>query len=560
MAKKIVALYIDDTSLRLMVSRGKRINKLAEAQLQLGDTEVKADIKENELTTKVRHLLKSNKVRSKKVILGISGRNCLTRPITLPQLPKTMLDEAVTREAKRVLPVPTEQLYLSWQIIPAPGEKTQVFLTATPRHIADHLLGILRQMGLKPYLMDIKPLALARVVKESTAIIVDVQPNEFDIVIMSNGIPQPVRTIPFPNEAQSQRDRLSMVREDLKRTIEFYNANNPETPLGPDTSIYVAGELAEKPKLGKSLSEELGYPVLPLSSPLKNPKNFDLNHYLVNVGLTLKELEKEAGPLIANLNTLPVPYRTKPISVTRVLAVPSAAAVLILIVGGVLVIQTTSSNIAATQDQLTNTTHILEQKQAMKKELNAEIAEIENKIATAETKHGTISEALNILDDTGDVTNGDLLVTTASLLSSINLTSVTHSTAQLTISGKAPNEDDILAYARALDNSGRFTEITVASIRRVDTGDADAGDSESGGEVEGEGEEDAGEEGEGEGEEDAGEEGEGEGEEDAGEEGEGEGEEDAGEEGEGEGEEDAGGSSENTYMQFVLVLKTGGAD
>ncbi len=513
MAKKIVTLYIDDTSLRLMVSKGRRISKLAEMPLPLSSAKVSADIKETELATRIKHLLKTNKVKAKKVILGISGRNCLTRPITLPQLPRAMLAEAVTREAKRVLPVPPEQLYLSWQTTPTPEGKLQVFLVAIPRPTADNLLQILHQAGIKPYLMDIKPLALARIVREATAIIIDVQPTEFDIVIMANGIPQPVRTIPFPSETRSQKEKLATIREDLCRTIEFYNSNNPQAPLAPDTPLFVAGELAEKPNMAKSLSHDLGYPVSPLASPLKNPKNLDQTRYLVNVGLALKEVDKEARSSLANVNALPTPYRPKPISLSRILAVPSAAAVISLIVGGTLVIQMTSADIAARQNQLDNTTHILEQKLAKKKELKAEIAELEGKIAEAETALNNLSQALAILDQSGSIINGDLQATTGSLVGSINLTRISHAQSQLTINGWATNEEDILAYARALNKSGRFTEVTIANIRRINSDDT------QGGEIE--------EEGDG---------------------------------GEGSGEEIEAVVTQNQALDFTLILKTGGKD
>ena len=74
-----------------------------------------------------------------------------------------------------------------------------------PRQIVDALLEILKQVKIKPYLMDIKPLALARLVKDNMAIIVDIQPYNFDIVIMADGIPQPVRTVSFPEEDLSRQ-------------------------------------------------------------------------------------------------------------------------------------------------------------------------------------------------------------------------------------------------------------------------------------------------------------------------------------------------------------------
>ncbi|GAI28594.1 unnamed protein product, partial [marine sediment metagenome] len=86
--------------------------------------------------------------------------------------------------------------------------------------------------------MDLKPLLLARVVKEATAVIVDVQPTEFDIVIMGDGVPQPIRTVPLPSEELSWQEKLPMIRDELDRTIKFYNSNNPEKPLVSTIPIF----------------------------------------------------------------------------------------------------------------------------------------------------------------------------------------------------------------------------------------------------------------------------------------------------------------------------------
>ena len=167
MARKITTLYINDTSVRLMVANGKRISKLADAPLDMSLSDTSIKVREAEVVAKIKHLFKAHKIQAKKVIIGLSGLHCLSRPAVLPQLPRAMLDEAVIREAKRVMPVPPEQLYISWQIISATEGKMQAFMVAMPRQIADTLLSILHQVGLKPYLMDIKPLALARLVKEA---------------------------------------------------------------------------------------------------------------------------------------------------------------------------------------------------------------------------------------------------------------------------------------------------------------------------------------------------------------------------------------------------------
>jgi len=115
-----VILYIDDTSLRLLVTSGQKIKRWADMRLEAGMVKDSMVLQEDEVGAKIKNLLRGQKVSTKKVILGLSGLHSLTRPANLPLLPKAMLAEGVTREARRVLPVPLDQLYLTWKIIPGP--------------------------------------------------------------------------------------------------------------------------------------------------------------------------------------------------------------------------------------------------------------------------------------------------------------------------------------------------------------------------------------------------------------------------------------------------------
>jgi len=470
MAKKIVTLYIGDTSLRLMVTHGKRIKEWAEVSLEPALLQDTAGIKEAEVATKIKQLFKDQKVKTKKIMVGVSGLHCLTRPITFPRLPKEMLDEAVRREAARVLPLPLEQLYISWQTTPAPKEKTQVFLTAIPCQTADALLKALRQAGLKPSFMDIKPLLLARVVREATAVIVDVQTTEFDIVIMADGVSQPIRTIPFASEALSSEEKLTMIRNELDRTITFYNSNNPENALTSSVPIFASGELADEPELCQTLSDEIGNPVLPLSSPLECPEGFSPSRYMANIGLVLQEVlsEKEAGPSLVNLNSLPVPYQPKPISLTNIFAVPGVVMAVGTIVFLIMLIQTGSADIASTRVQFNTIDQLLQQKLSQRQELTGNIAELQREIDEVEASRDNFAAAIGSLEKQSVGINRHLEVTMKSLPSAISLSSISYANNMLAISGQAPSERGVLSYLRKLETSGSFGEITIANMTRIE--------------------------------------------------------------------------------------------
>lgn len=466
MAKNTTSLYISDNGIRLMVTRGKRITKLADMPLDVSLVDINSE-KEAELVTKIKLLFKSNRIGARKIILGISGLHCLTRPVSLPELPKAMLDEAITREAKRVLPIPLDQLHVSWQVMSSAGGKIQVFMVAIPKHIADTLVRILNKTGFKPYLMDIKPLALARVSREPTAIIVDIQVKEFDIIIMCKGIPQTVRTVPFPQEYLAQADRLSIVRDELKRTIQFYNSNNPEDSIQPNATMLVSGELVDEAETLEFLAQELGYKVSLLVSPLKCLKQLDPSHHLANVGLALKELVKGSGPLLPNFNTLPLPYLPKQIPRDRLMAVPAAAVAVGLVVLLFFTVQNAAAKIESDQNDLGMTQTLLEQKQAQKKELQQSVAAAEKNLDGIVASTEKYTAALESMNTKAKSMNGDLQASVDNIVTDLNLSRISHSGGQVSLFGQAATEQEIMQYVRKLQDTGRFLEITIANITRV---------------------------------------------------------------------------------------------
>jgi type IV pilus assembly protein PilM len=469
MASNTVSIYIDDTRVRVMVTRGRRITRLADLPLESSLTAIDSKEKEIELGRKIQRLLKTNKIGQRKIILGVSGLHCLTRPIALPELPKAMLGEAVLREARRILPMPLEQLYLSWQVMSVAGGKTNIFLVALPRQMADMIIRVINHAGCKPYLMDIKPLALARLSPEPTALILDVQSNEFDIVMMVNGVPQPVRTIAFPQEALSFPDKFVTVKEELKRTLEFIRAKVEEKQITPDTTMYISGELAEHPELFEPMAGEFKLKTAKLALPLKYPKNLEPVPYLVNAGLALKEMVKEVRPLKPNFNTLPAPYLPKRIAFHKLMALPAAACAVGLLVLMTISVQNAAGDIRTMQTRLKTTNSLILKKQTQKADIAATLSSLEQQKSQAETEYDTYSAAFKKLMSTGNNMNTDLDASVDNIKAGLTVVSLSITDSQVSISGSADSEETVFKYVRDLMATGRFKEITISSIARNET-------------------------------------------------------------------------------------------
>ena len=208
MTKKVVTLTIDDQSVKLLVAKGlltkgNEVNKWASLSLEPGLVKDGVITDPERLAKALTGLMNTEGIKAKTVIAGLSGLHCLYRIFTLPNLPRDVIAEAVNREAERLLPVSLDELYLSWQILDGSKDGIRIFLAACPRNAANALMDTLRKAGVEPQLLDLTPLALARVVDKDTAIIVDTRSGEADIVIMVKGVPELIRGLSLPPDEDS---------------------------------------------------------------------------------------------------------------------------------------------------------------------------------------------------------------------------------------------------------------------------------------------------------------------------------------------------------------------
>ncbi|MDD5287988.1 MAG: pilus assembly protein PilM [Dehalococcoidales bacterium] len=462
MAKKLTTIYIDDTSIRLLTTKGNLVKSWAGMSLKQGLIEGLIVNDTARVAAKLTQLIKKHKIPTRKVVLGISAVNCLTRQLTMPSLPRNMFGEAVLREARRLLPLPLEQLYLSWQIVPSSGDKTQVLLIAIRRTSIESLIQALKLAKLKVQNLTIKPLALTRLVKDKNAIIVDVQSSEFDVVVMADSIPQPIRTVSFSSQELSWQEKSQTIIDEIDRTIKFYNTNNSGKPLDPNAIMYVSGELSDQQELHSLLSDKFGFRVEPLQAPMNHPAGFPSGNYLVNIGLAGKQLT--AISEVSRLNLLPEAFRPNQIKWSRALAIPCTAIFASVAITLVLLIAGASDNITSARNQLDVTSKILQEKQLQKQAIKKEIKVMGDTLKSINVSNDACVKFLDTLTIHADNTNRDLLAVVDNLPGNVSIIGISLNDQTLIVQGTATSEADSLNYAKALENTGRFTQTVVSNI------------------------------------------------------------------------------------------------
>jgi type IV pilus assembly protein PilM len=460
MAKKVTTLFIRDTSINLLVMNGRQVEKWASLPLEPGLVSQGLIVDEAQVADRVKQLFKETGAQANKVITALSGHDSLYRIITLPELPEAILPEAVKREARRTIPTPLEEVYFSYQRLPSTRGEGRIFLVTFPRNLVDALVRTLHQAGVRPYILDLAPLALCRIPNEPRAIIVNARLEHLDVMVIADRLPQVIRRLSLPGEAESLEGRLPLIAEEFNRTIAFYNSSHLEKPLDSTVPVFVCGDLAGAPETWQSVGSQIGYSVSPLPSPVEPPEGFNPNEFMVNIGLALRELpseKEEANVSLVNLNALPEVYVPPRFSIVRVLVPVGIVIGIGLIIFGVIFVQTNRAHTEALRSDLALAQSSVTQKQSEIVTLSAQVGSLE---ATA----GELDTRVTIMERERAAVHEDLTQIVRLAADKVSLSSINHGGSAVTVDGMASDTDDIFSYARDLRESGRFSEVWIQSI------------------------------------------------------------------------------------------------
>jgi type IV pilus assembly protein PilM len=328
----------------------------------------------------------------------------------------------------------------------------------------DAQISTLRKAGLNPYLMDLKPLALARTITEPKAIIIDLQPTSFDIVVMAEGVPQVVRSLSLTRQALME-EKVPVLRDELGRAITFYNSSHMDKPIDAAVPLLVCGELADQPDTWKLLLGRQERPVQMLPLPMETPEGFPSGQYVTNIGLALKELlTSEKGAIaysLVNLNALPEIYIPKPRPISEILFIPTIIAGIALVALGAFFNISASAYTTALRNELAAIDQMTLSRQVRAEDMMA----LTGEVSSLEQRADGLTTTVRDLKAGRDKVNGDLGQINSCLPGAVDLEGVTHSGDTLTVKGLADDEDAIFRYAKDLRASGRFAMVVITEMR-----------------------------------------------------------------------------------------------
>ena len=202
---------------------------------------------------------------------------------------RNILEESIVNEAERQLPLPIGELYTPRTQLTDEESETSYLTVAMSKNQVDLQVDALEAARLKSFAIDVKPLALARVVNRESAIICEIEPDRAELSIVVEGVLKLARILHFSGHKLTVSDKASHVASELTKTLAHYESHHADGPIGPDVPLYLVGKLADDPVVKALISEEIDYPLQELELELQYPDDFPVLQFAACAGLAMKE-------------------------------------------------------------------------------------------------------------------------------------------------------------------------------------------------------------------------------------------------------------------------------
>jgi hypothetical protein len=453
--RRIVTLDIDNTAIRILEVKSGKVRKWASVPIEPDKVEKGVVTDWKTLSTMTKELISSSGIKTKKVLASISGLYSISRIVPMSALPVgSTIQEGVLEVAREIMPLSEDRQYLSWQTFTDVNGVRHILLLGVLRDIIDAEVQSLRAVGINPYLLELKAMALARVVNKEKALILNLEPSSFDIIVTVNGVPEIMRTLPWQREEITAEDSVEHLAIHLESTVEFYNLHHSDTPLDSTTPIFITGQISKELLLEEKLQARIGYPIEPLASPLECPADLPFSQYAVNIGLALKEIvpseylgKGEYSSLninaLSKVNLLPdiyQPWKPTPRQLYASFFIIAALALLFPIY------QVTSDTIARTAKL-----------QTRYEAVNSILARMQTELSLREPLQIAINEYHTIVDMGGGFTKDIEAIESEAESRGIQVEYITHEGMVITMSCQADTHTAFREYLTALEENGRFS-------------------------------------------------------------------------------------------------------
>lgn len=475
----VATLNISSKAIKYLVSRGNGV--IERENMPVVDTIRNGLILQPEvIANQIKSLFKTRRPPKDRVICSVNGLPFSYRLFSLPRMEPSALNEATLRLARREMPIPLEDMYLSWQAYPAENGEWQVLVIGISRQPVDVLIRMLSEAGIKPSFLDIPHLSLARLAAQKNAIIVDFEPEHSNIVMLAEGVPLGMHIVPSLGPEATLQDEVRQINEQLTKMVDFYNSTHPKNPIPETTKVLLTGELSRDVSVIEHIQEEIAHPVELLTPANYVPPDLPLHEHVVNVGSMLMNAIPGKGSGIneapyrnINLGEIDKEWRnSKKTGITvKKLLVPLALAVGI---GALITAYQFQTNVQASmmQRQTDMTQANLELSQLLESvehanQLEEHISEIEANIQEIKYENQDIPTSNDFVRDISSIVQA--------MPAGLSFNSIEVDDNQIIVLGSMDKPSPVVQFANNLETSGGFSEANIMWIDRPHSAGSNTG-------------------------------------------------------------------------------------
>jgi hypothetical protein len=293
--KEYVAIDITSTEIRVISVHGKEITKWISQPLKDGVVKDGIVLESQTLGLAIDNLFKSAQLPKDRVICTVTGLPFIYRTINMLDTGKAVDTESLERAARKEMSLTDPDMQLAWKFTEAHPERKEkdYFVAGVPKRAISSLTDALTHAGITPYILDIKPLAISRLISAKEALAINLESHYADITVISGGRVRVMHSFTLPAKMESEQDIAMETANGLSKAKKAYNRDYPQNILPAGTPILLSGGLIKGEGVSQLLQQISGHPVSLVSSPFKLPPEVEPSRYAANLGLALKKLPLE---------------------------------------------------------------------------------------------------------------------------------------------------------------------------------------------------------------------------------------------------------------------------
>ena len=268
----------------------------------------------------VKELIRNHKInprKAKTIISGISGSSSTIKQITVVDMPSEELESAMTFEARKHVPLDGTDTVIDYQVLGSNSmeiDKIDIGLVACTKRVMDGHMGLIKDCGLKPGIVDVYPIAISNLFNfvkdmpdDGLVVILDIGAVSSTLIVNGSGKQYFTRDLPIgghhfvkqlsdkknikyvesqdllykeglksisQNENDIENESISIssksvyddMVEDIRRSLRFYAKQSGQSFF---LKIFLTGGGANTPGIAEFISDKLNIDTV-LFDPFEN--------------------------------------------------------------------------------------------------------------------------------------------------------------------------------------------------------------------------------------------------------------------------------------------------